>query len=47
MNKEGGFSFYEECQRLCIHWNSIGMTRDTNHKYRESPSAVKQRVYRV
>ena len=47
MNEEGEFSFAEECQRLCVHRDNIGMTGDTKHKKREAASAVKQRIYHV
>jgi len=47
MNEEGEYSFAEECQRLCLHRDCIGMTGDAKHKKREALAAVKQRVYHV
>eukprot|EP00978_Attheya_sp_CCMP212_P013312 scaffold33437_cov68-Attheya_sp.AAC.7 len=47
MNEEGEFSFAEECQRLCVHRDSIGMTVDMKHKKREASSAIKKWVYHV
>ena len=32
MNEEGEYSFAEECQRLCLHRDSIGMNGDAKHK---------------
>ena len=31
MNEEGGFSFAQEFQQLCVHKNSVGMTGDTKY----------------
>eukprot|EP00978_Attheya_sp_CCMP212_P005343 scaffold11944_cov31-Attheya_sp.AAC.2 len=47
MNEEGELSFAEECQRLCVHRDSIGMTGDMKHKKREDSSAIKKRTYHV